>query len=247
MLKRNSFFIRLAGFFILLSGLIYFVQYLLFRDLHHEVTFLVDDLAFLPLEVLLVVLIIERVLSQREQNEKLQKLNMVIGAFFSEMGNPLLNTLLENFRNRAEISRPLDVKAGWTKNDFKKAVEFASEMKIEIDYNKLELARLKKFLYDRRTFLLTILGNPVLLEHDRFTDLLWAVTHLDEELEARQSFEDLPEKDIEHLESDIQRMYGHLVSEWLAYAEHLKANYPYFFSLILRTHPFQEHPSAIVK
>ena len=247
MLKRNKFFIRLAFFFIILSGLIYFVQYLLFRDIHHEVTFLVDDLAFLPLEVLLVVLIIERVLSQREQNEKLQKLNMVIGAFFSEMGNPLLNTLLENFRNKQEISQHLNITAAWTKNDFKKAVGYSSQIKVEIDYNNLELVQLKRFMYDRRVFLLTLLGNPVLLEHDRFTELLWAVTHLDEELDARQSFEDLPPKDIEHIEADIQRLYGHLVAEWLAYVEHLKSNYPYFFSLILRTHPFQEHPSPIVK
>ncbi len=110
----------------------------------------------------------------------------------------------------------------------------------------MNLEGLKAFLAGKREFLLALLGNPGLLEHDRFTSLLWAITHLDEELEARPSFTNLPEKDLQHLASDIRRFYNHLASEWLDYVEHLKSNYPYLFSLVLRTHPFQEHPSAIL-
>jgi len=32
-------------------------------------------------------------------------------------------------------------------------------------------------------------------------------------------------------------------AEWLLYVEHLKADYPYLFSLVVRMHPFQEAPS----
>ena len=247
MLKRNSFFIILAVCLVILSILLYFIQFKIFGDLHHELIYLWDDLAFLPLEVLLVVVIIERVLNQREQNEKLQKLDMVIGAFFSEVGNPMLRTLLQNFKNKDDISNHLNLTADWTKNDFKKADEFADHLKIEIDSSTLDLVGLKAYLSERREFLLTLLGNPVLLEHDRFTDLLWAVTHLDEELEARESLDNLPKSDLAHIMTDIQRMYDHLASEWLDYVQHLKLNYPYLFSLVLRTHPFQANPSPIVK
>jgi hypothetical protein len=247
MLKRNSFFIILAVCLVILSILLYFIQYKIFGDFHHELIYLWDDLAFLPLEVLLVVVIIERVLNQREQSEKLLKLDMVIGAFFSEIGNPLLRTLLQNFKNKNEISHHLHLTATWTKNDFKKADEFADHLKIEIDAPSLDLVGLKAYLYERREFLLTLLGNPVLLEHDRFTDLLWAVTHLDEELEARESLVDLPKSDLAHIITDIQRMYDNLASEWLDYVQHLKLNYPHLFSLVLRTHPFQENPSPIVR
>jgi hypothetical protein len=116
-------------------------------------------------------------------------------------------------------------------------------LKIELDYHKIDLEELKKFLSQKRMFLLTLLENPNLLEHDRFTDLLWAVTHLDEELEARKTVTGLPEKDLQHIAGDIQRLYDHLASEWLDYTEHLKSNYSFLFSLVLRTHPFQEHPS----
>jgi len=247
MFRRYSFLIYLALAFLALSGIFYFVHYLIFRDVHHIFIYMVGDLAFLPLEVLLVVVIIERVLARRERQAKLQKLNMVVGAFFTEVGYHLLNTLFPYFDNKAEIAEQLDINADWTKKDFRRAAAYAYNLKVELDCGKVDLEALKTFLASKRTFILTMLENPNLLEHDRFTDLLWAVTHLDEELEARPSVTGLCDSDSEHLAGDIQRMYDHLASEWLDYVEHLKANYPFLFSLILRTHPFQENPSPTVE
>ena len=171
---------------------------------------------------------------------------MVIGTFFSEVGNDLLRDLLSHFRNKEDISLYLNVTGSWTNNDFRKAAKFAYHLPVDIDHNKLNLDHLKEFFSDKRGFILTLLENPSLLEHDRFTDLLWAVTHVDEELKARPSLSNLPDKDLNHIAADIQRMYDHLASEWIDYVEHLKTDYPYLFSLILRTHPFQEHPSPLI-
>jgi hypothetical protein len=245
MFRRFSLIVYLALGFLALSGVLYFAHYLIFRDVHHIFIYLLGDLAFLPLEVLLVVLIIERVLARREKLDKLEKLNMVVGAFFTEVGSHLLTDLLKYFDNRAEITAQLNIKADWNKRDFRRAARYAYHLKVEFDCARVDLEELKSFLAGKRTFILTLLENPNLLEHDRFTDLLWAVTHLDEELEARPSLTGLPEKDLEHLAGDIQRMYDHLASEWLDYVEHLKNNYPFLFSLVLRTHPFQESPSPV--
>jgi len=246
MRRRFSFIIYLAIAFVVLSAIAYLIHYLIFRDIHHIFIYMVGDLAFLPLEVLLVVVIIERLLARRERQAKLEKLNMVMGAFFSELGNRLLQDLLKNFDNRLEISRHLNVTESWTKKDFQKAVAFAHHLRVEVDCRNIDLGGLKAFLAQKREFLLTMLGNPSLLEHDRFTDLLWAITHLDEELEARPSLIDLPDKDLEHIADDIRRLYDHLASEWLDYVQHLKSKYPFLFSLVLRTHPFQEHQSPII-
>ncbi len=245
MKRHYPFFFILASLFLALSGIMYFIHYLIFRDARHIFIYLVGDLAFLPLEVFIVVLVIERLLNRREKQAMLQKLNMVVGAFFSEVGNYLLVDLFQYFDNRAEISRQLSISQNWTRKDFKKAADYAYHLKIDVDPNRLDLAGLKVFLKQKRTFLLTLLENPNLLEHDRFTDLLWAVTHVDEELEARPSLKDLPERDLEHIAGDIRRLYDHLASEWLDYVEHLKDNYPFLFSLILRTHPFQEQRSPV--
>jgi len=246
MRRRFSFVIYLAIAFVALSAIAYSIHYLIFRDIHHIFIYMVGDLAFLPLEVLLVVVIIERLLTRRETQAKLEKLNMVVGAFFSELGNRLLQDLLKHFDNRLEISSHLNITDNWTKKDFQKAVDFAHHLEVEVDCRNIDLGKLKAFLAQKREFLLTLLENPNLLEHDRFTDLLWAVTHLDEELDARTSLIGLPDKDLEHLAGDIRRLYDHLASEWLDYVQHLKSKYPYLFSLVLRIHPFQEQQSPII-
>ncbi len=36
----------------------------------------------------------------------------------------------------------------------------------------------------------------------------------------------------------MKRFYGLLTAEWLDYVRHLQENYPYLFSLAVRTNPF---------
>ena len=245
-MRRYSNLIILAVIFIAVSALLYFVHYLIFRDAHHIFIYMVGDLAFLPLEVFLVVIVIERMLASREKQAIMQKLNMVVGAFFSEVGNELLQRVLDCFDKSDDIRQHLNVKQNWSRADFNKAIAFARTIKGEIDFGCLDLNELKKFLVQKRQFLLALLENPNLLEHERFTDLLWATFHLTEELEARKSFIGLPKADLNHIAVDTQRVYRLLIVEWLFYAAHLKSKYPYLFSLVARTHPFQERPSPVV-
>ena len=246
-MKGRKLYAVLGLVFLSVSALLYAVHYLIFGDVHHIFIYLLGDVAFLPLEVFLVVIVLERILARREKQAVLYKLNMAIGAFFSEVGNALLADLLEYFRNRDELSRRFNVQAGWTAADFKAAADYARNLKIEVDMARMDLPALKKFMSSKRPYLLTLLENPNLLEHDRFTDLLWATTHLDEELEARPRLSGLPKEDLAHLAGDIQRMYDHLASEWIDHVQHLKAAYPFLFSLVLRTHPFQENRSPVVR
>ena len=46
------------------------------------------------MEVLLVTLIVDRMLGMREKHAVMEKMNMVIGAFFSEMGLDLLKQFI---------------------------------------------------------------------------------------------------------------------------------------------------------
>ena len=245
-MRRYSTFIILAGIFMAFSALVYLIHYYIFRDVHHIFIYMVGDLAFLPLEVFLVVIVIERIIARREKQGILRKLNMVVGAFFSEVGTQLLQSLLSCFGKSEEIRQHLAVDQHWNHADFQKAITFAQAMEGKPSCLDVDLEGLRAFLIEKRHFLLALLENPNLLEHERFTNLLWATFHLVEELEARPSVANLPETDLEHIAGDIQRVYSHLAAEWVAYVEHLKSNYPFLFSLVARTHPFQAHPSPVV-
>ena len=231
---------------VLISLVAYVIHYLVFNDLKDLLFYTALDLAFLPIQVLLVGIIIDRILTRREVEEKIQKLNMVVGTFFSEVGRDLATILLNSTDQRAKIIEALDVTTKWNEPDFAKAQALATKDQ-DIRFDKIDLNALKSFLSGRRAFLLVLMENPNLLEHERFTDLLLSAFHLTEELETRTSMDNLPPQDIAHIQVDIIRVYRNLVIEWIDYMRHLKASYPFLYSHYLRIHPFQLHPSAIVQ
>jgi hypothetical protein len=223
---------------VLLSVLFYTFHYVVFRDAHHIFIYLVGDVAFVFIEVLLVTLIIHQVLSEREKRSMLKKLNMVIGAFFSEAGTPLLRHFREFDSDSEKISRHLVVGTEWSPEHFAQMQKVLEDHDSKVDPQAGDLEGLQDFLVEKRGFLLRLLENPNLLEHELFTELLWAVFHLAEELSHRARIDELPDSDYAHLAGDMNRVYGLLVREWLSHMEHLKNEYPYLFSLAVRTNPF---------
>jgi hypothetical protein len=230
------------------SAATYFVHYLIFHDVRHIVIYLTSDLAFLFINVLMVTLFIERLLSQREKQALIKKLNMVIGTFFSEVGRPLLGKFALFVSNAPELEKHLAIEPSWTKNDYLTASVEARQFSYKIEMDKPALHDLQEFLLQKRTFLLQLMDNPNLLEHERFTDVLWAVFHLAEELAFRgDQIDNLPAADYDHLGSDLKRAYSQIVSEWIVHVQHLKESYPFLFSLAVRVNPFSPNPSAIIK
>lgn len=111
----------------------------------------------------------------------------------------------------------------------------------------MDLVSLRSFLIEKGDFLLRLLENSNLLEHESFTALLRAVFHLGEELEGRKKLKQISDKDNKHIAGDIKRVYGALVHDWSNYLKYLQKNYPYLFSLALRTNPFDENASLELK
>ncbi len=245
--KIFSWQIILGISLILLSALVYFIHYIIFRDPHHILIYLVGDIAFVFIEVLLVTLIIHQILSKREKRARLEKLNMVIGAFFSEVGTKLLTYFSDFDPKLDKIRKELIVANGWSEQEFSRVSKRLENYEYEVGIKKVNLEDLRGFLVGKGNFLLRLLENPNLLEHESFTELLRAVFHLTEELAHRKDLRELPDTDYEHLAGDIKRAYTLLVQQWLDYMRHLKDNYPYLFSLAMRTNPFDENASPIVK
>jgi hypothetical protein len=135
----------------------------------------------------------------------------------------------------------------WSQKEFLDMSKRLKAYDYAIDIQKADLNGLRIFLGEKLDLLLRLLENPTLLEHESFTDLLWAVFHLAEELAARDNVTKLPHADYEHLAGDIKRVYVLLVHQWLNYMEHLKDNFPYLFSLAMRTNPFDREASPIVQ
>jgi hypothetical protein len=231
---------------ILLSAATYTVHYLIFRDAHHIFIYMVGDVAFVFLEVLMVTLVIHRVLEVREVRQRLKKLNVVVGVFFSEVGTDLIRLLTAWDEHQAEDRRRLMVRESWTGAEFEAAESWllTHEHRTRLDGNRCQ--QLRCLLVHRRDALLQLLQNPNLLEHESFTELLRMVFHLAEELDLRENLGALPEEDYRHLGEDVRRAHTELVLHWLEYMRHLKREYPYLFSLAMRTNPFDADASPVV-
>ena len=189
----------------------------------------------------------ELMLSRREKLARMKKLNMVIGVFFSEVGNRLIRIFAQADPRFEEIQKGLIVTEKWTHEDFLKVNKHLRGFQYGVEVAQTDPAALKGFLLGQRDFLVRLLENPTLLEHESFTDLLRAVFHLTEELAYREDLSQSPGTDLAHLGGDINRAYHLLVHQWLDYMEYLKMNYPYLFSLAMRTNPFDRRASPIVK
>jgi hypothetical protein len=231
---------------IMFSAVVYYAHYLIFRDARHIFIYLIGDIAFVFLEVLLVTLVVHNLLAQREKQALFKKMNMVIGAFYSQIGRELIKFCIAFDAESCNFSKKLVVRSEWNNVQFRALQKEIVGFACNVDYKRGDLEGLKSFLVRNRAFLLALLENQNLLEHESFTDLLWAVFHLTEELEGRQDLKRLPVTDYEHLSGDIQRAYRQLISQWLLYMKHLKADYPYLFSLAMRTNPFDSQATIQV-
>lgn len=246
-MKYLNWKVALAVILLVLSTCFYLLHYLIFKDAHHIFVYLIGDIAFVFVEVLLVTLLIHSILERREKMARLEKLNMIIGAFFSEVGTKLLNILSEWDPEIAKVQEELFTGKNAEKKKFGAISRYLKQHKYKIDPKDPDWETLRTFLVSKRAFLLRLLVNQSILEHESFTLLLWAVFHLTEELEARETFKDMESEDAKHLIVDIVRVYGQLAKQWISYMEHLNNNYPFLFSLSLRKNPFNENASPVIE
>lgn len=246
-MKNYSWEIRLGIILVLCSLAMYTAKFLVLGDPENTYYYFFNAIGFLPINVLFVTLIINQLLAMRSKKERMEKLNMVIGTFFSEVGTRLLAYVSDSDPELDSIRSLLIVGNNWSDEDFRKVRADLSSYSFTAHMTGETLMEIRHFLQEKRNFLLRLLENPVLLEHQDFTDLLRAVFHLTEELERREDVGIIPETDVIHLSGDVNRVYRLITFEWLSYMRYLEKSYPYLFSLAIRTNPFDEEASVIVK
>jgi voltage-gated potassium channel len=188
----------------------------------------------------------ELVILKRDSQNRMRKVNMVLGVFFSEVGDHLLE-LFSRHNNDIETMRDtLRIAPGWSREQFASARKKMAAAELKVDSSRLDLPKLNAFLVSKRDFLVGLVENPVLVEHEGFSEALLAVFHLQDELRSRKDLTALPQSDRQHLAGDMNRAYVQLVDQWLAYLDHLKDQYPYIFSLAVRKNPFNPEADPVV-
>jgi len=241
--------VEIAATLIVAAIVVYALRWWLFpsESFHTEmVRYLLDDIAFLFIQVLLVSMLIDGLMQRRQRETTLDKLNMIVGAFFTQCGTDLLGRIAKLDTRLDAVREDLLVRATWKARDYEHAMQAFRAHEAVIELSASDLAVLRERLDQEKAYLLSLLGNQALLEHEAFTDLLWAVAHLTEELHARADFDHLPAPDRSHLTVDVKRAYTLLGVQWIDYLRHLQVQYPFLFSLSVRTNPLDPEASVTV-
>ena len=248
-LKKYTWELTLSLILIALSALIFAVKLLLLGDSGESNTFsyIFNALGFLPLNVLFVTLLLNTLLARREKKAKQEKMKMVVGLFFSELGTALLRIFVKNDADFPRLASILSVDASWDSVRYRRAQDELSAYHGKISMDAENLQEVSVLLGEKHDFLLRLVENPVFLEGELTSDLMQALFHLGEELSDRRGFALLPPTDTAHLNGDVKRAYHWLLKVWLSHMEYLAGKYPYLLSLSLRKSPFNGRADVVVR
>jgi hypothetical protein len=232
-MKNSSdlkWYATISIFLILLSVISYSLQIYIFHHESDTYFYLLQDISFVPIQVLIVTFFIDRLLKKQQRINVLKRVNVAIGIFFNELGNELLKHLFELTDNKEELKNKLEISSSWKINDFNRTEKWIAGNPVSIHVTPENVALLKDFFDRKRLFILNLLENSNLSEHDTFTDTLLAVSHLSDELALRKNLEQMPAADLNHLIIDMKRAYHGIIKEWILYMNHIKKEYPFLFS-----------------
>ncbi len=244
--KRLIWELRVMGVLVSISLALYSLNFLLFRDMHHILFWSLTSISFLPISALIITLLINRILTARDKALRFDKLNMLIGLFFSDMGNDLLVFFSNADPDALFLSTNFGSPEPWSALQRREVPGILRKHEFKVPGSRKKLAELKAHLLPHKNILMRLMENPNLLEHEQFTQLLRAAFHLLEELAYRENLEMTSDADVRHLCGDMQRTYGLLVREWVLYMIHLQQNFPFLFSLAVRTNPLDRSAAVMI-
>ena len=240
--------IKFSLLMVVLIIIIYGSNYLVLGDAEHIISYIWTHLGFIPVDILVVAFLLDEIIERKEKEAMLEKLDMLMSTFFSEVGNEMINQLSHANKYKASTENLKSIK-NWDEKDYDLKLEELKNTSIDFQAdispeNREEfLENLRNLLVDKREFIINLINNPNLL----FTGLINAILHLDEELEHRKDLSLVTDADFAHLNGDMQRVYNKLVHEWVYYLRYLNKHYPYMIALIIRTNPFDEDADVYVK
>ena len=244
---RLSFESKLAVLLIISAIAFYVLNYFLFRDLNFIERYLLAQLGFLPISVLLVTLVLNKLMVRREKMERLEKLNIVVGTFFAELGKDLLRYLSKYDKKIENIARDLMNVENFDDSDFERVKSKLVKRKYDIDIDKINLYELRKFLLNNKEFAISLLDNPAIIEHEAFTELLWNVLHVTDELRRIPSFENIDREDYLDIKGDLEKLYKLLIYEWIRYVQYLRIRHHHIFVYEAKTNPLIPHAYHVKK
>ena len=164
---ERSWKIRFAIIMFVLAVVIFLARYLIFGDGEEIIAYLWKHIGFIPIDILIVAFLLEGIMGKKEHEAILEKIDMLMGTFFSELGNDLIRELSKVNANKINTENLKDIK-NWNDKDYdnkmKELKANGIDFKADIPKEEREefLSNIHSILVDKREFfrLLTVSTRP---------------------------------------------------------------------------------------
>lgn len=229
-MKKIRYYFVISFILIALSSIMFFIHYLIFGQALNTAYYSLMNLCFIPINSLVVTIMLEKLIDYRAKKDRIEKINMLVGIFFTEVGGKLMHLIIDADKDAKNYITNFE--------DLNKIKKSLYEYDYKVDMNYIDLCTIKNILVEHNNLFVTLISNESILQHQIFTDLLMSVIHLRDEIIFM-------EKDKEsgfntnHLENDVIRVYKNISIQWIFYLEYLSKSYPFLYNNAIRVNPFK--------
>ncbi|GAA0865172.1 hypothetical protein [Paraclostridium tenue] len=229
-MKKIRYYFVISFILIALSSIMFFIHYLIFGQAINTAYYSLMNLCFIPINSLVVTIMLEKLIDYRAKKDRIEKINMLVGVFFTEVGGKLMHLIIDADKDAKNYITNFE--------DLNKIKKSLYEYNYKVNMNYIDLCTIKNILVEHSNLFVTLISNESILQHQIFTDLLMSVIHLRDEIIFMEKDNEL-ELNINHLENDVIRVYKNISIQWISYLEYLQKSYPFLYNNAIRVNPFK--------
>ncbi|SCJ23114.1 Uncharacterised protein [uncultured Clostridium sp.] len=229
-MKKIRYYFVISFILIALSSIMFFIHYLIFGQALNTAYYSLMNLCFIPINSLVVTIMIEKLIDYRAKKDRIEKINMLVGIFFTEVGGKLMHLIIDADKDAKNYITNFE--------DLNKIKKSLYEYDYKVDMKYIDLCAIKNILVEHNNLFVTLISNESILQHQIFTDLLMSVIHLRDEIIFMEKDKGL-ELNINHVENDVIRVYKNISIQWISYLEYLQKSYPFLYNNAIRVNPFK--------
>lgn len=229
-MKKIRYYFVISFILIALSSIMFFIHYLIFGQALNTAYYSLMNLCFIPINSLVVTIMLEKLIDYRAKKDRIEKINMLVGIFFTEVGGKLMHFIIDADKDAKNYITNFE--------DLNKIKKCLYEYNYKVDMKYIDLCAIKNILVEHNNLFVTLISNESILQHQIFTDLLMSIVHLRDEIIFMEKDKDSG-FNINHLENDVIRVYKNISIQWISYLEYLSKSYPFLYNNAIRVNPFK--------
>lgn len=223
--KKNIIIISVL---LAISACIYGMQILIFKDVRNTEFYIFQDMAFIPISIAITTVVVGELLDINNKRDSRQKTRMLTSTFFSDIGFELMSMLALVSNIDEELLHTIN-DTELSDSDIITAIK-NSGLTVNADMGIYTI--ISDVIIASKTDILIVSSNPMLYDHEYFSDLLWELLHLMDEFRLRGDYVKLTPNDLTELNSDFTQVLELLLINWVVNAKYLKETYPNFYRTI---------------